>query len=385
MIVRNSSNIVRAVVLAASTFIALSSIFEGHHIRLFLATTSLSGSSVSVPSNNSHNDIKRDEYNNDNGNSANTVDNTNTPKVTEYPPVECESFLHLMKEKQHPQQVTDPNEGKNYTTRTITTSPFWWSVHHQKFDPVRWTRFEQGIYYERAQGTSWETILNEYTKQSQSTIVLDVGGNIGYYALLTASLGHVVHSFEPNLINVLRFCESIVLNNWQENRLVQVHPVGISNQINTLPFFLPSNPGAGSFETQNTKASYELPVILLDTFVEDQGWFTSRPIISILKEDVEGYEGPAILGARRLLHSHMVQNIFAGIRIVPSTRPALQLLWDAGYRLYKVGGWTGPNTPCPVPNNDQLVDLLFTNTSLFKRPREEYVNMWWKLPEEPDL
>jgi FkbM family methyltransferase len=305
--------------------------------------------------------------------------------ASQFPSLHCPSFLASMKAGTHPHQVDDPNNGTQYTTRTITTHPFWWSVHRKEYDLSRWKSFQQGVYYERVQGQAWQNILLSH---SEPTIVLDVGGNIGYYALLTASWGHVVHSFEPNLVNVLRFCESILLNQWDDCRLVHVHPLGISDHADTLPFYVRRNPGAGTFEVQPQRSPrYTLPVVPLDTFVQEQGWFQTRPTLSILKVDVEGHESAVLLGAPQLLHSHLVQHILVEARMDAATRPALQLLYDAGYHLYKVGSKSGPDTFNPIPHTDQLIHHMFTNTSLLKvtNKYDKYVNMWWKLPTAPAL
>ena len=73
--------------------------------------------------------------------------------------------------------------------------------------------------------------VNEFNEISRySTIVLDVGGNIGWYTLVAASLCYRVVTFEPNIINNIRLCESLPMNGWlhenQERDLVDIYQGG---------------------------------------------------------------------------------------------------------------------------------------------------------------
>jgi predicted methyltransferase len=85
--------------------------------------------------------------------------------------------------------------------------------------------------------------------------VLDIGGNVGYYSLLSAASGaFVVDGFEPNLKNLLRFCESSVLNRWtnefemsSSQPHLNIYAYGVSDHAGELPFYVRRNPGEGSF------------------------------------------------------------------------------------------------------------------------------------------
>jgi FkbM family methyltransferase len=318
---------------------------------------------------------------------------TSTPP-SPYPAFACAHFLADTKAGKY-DNLKDPNGGMYFVRQTVTEHPFWWSTHTLDFDKARWTSFVKGFYYEMAQTAAWVSILKQY---SEPTIVLDVGGNIGYYSLLTASMNHVVHAFEPNLVNVLRFCESVVLNKWEDARLVNLHTFGISDQDSNMTFYSHGNPGAGTFDkTMGAEAHLRLQqankvsepetlmVTSLDRFADKMGWFDTKPTISILKVDVEGHEGPAMLGGSKLFESQLVQNIIVEMRIDESTRAALEMLVKSGYELYKVGGWIGPKTVNKHRKAENFVDLMFTNTTEFKHPKEPYANMWWKLPTLTDL
>jgi FkbM family methyltransferase len=228
-------------------------------------------------------------------------------------------------------------------------------------------------------------------------------GNIGYYALLSASMGEFkIDSFEPNLKNALRFCESLVMNSWKNEQedasatdpaalthsSINIWPTGVSDTTGTLTFFEnDGNPGAGRFTNKlgkfgKDRTDYtELPVTTLDAFAEERGWFESRPEIAIMKVDVERHEANVLVGAEKLLKSGIVQNIFTETSLEDPERrhlevAALELLVAAGYKLEGQGGWMGPGKDSPWPNDENLVKHIF---DYIETENREYLNLWWTL------
>lgn len=145
--------------------------------------------------------------------------------------------------------------------------------------------------------------------------MLDVGANIGWFSLLAKAHGaSKVYSFEPNLQNMIRFCESLHLNKWlggddnhdhrggadvntaqqQRTKKETVIPIpkGASNHTGSLKFFDNggNNPGMATFAASGGIVLGELHVITLDSFAEQHGWFESKPTIALFKLDVEQYE-----------------------------------------------------------------------------------------------
>ena len=62
--------------------------------------------------------------------------------------------------------------------------------HHLLFEPGCMDRDPMGQWGKTCAAVS-------ETKTNQERIVLDIGANRGYYTLLSASYGHVVHAFDP--------------------------------------------------------------------------------------------------------------------------------------------------------------------------------------------
>lgn len=313
------------------------------------------------------------------------------------PPFDCPALLTNVRSGKS--GIVDPNKGnKNYTIRTANDIPFYISLYDPDYDPVRAIMFQTFRYYESALDTAWEQVLRGSPSGSR---VLDVGGNIGYHSLLSASLGKFhVDSFEPKLENILRFCESLERNGWASEtaaRLpsVNIHDFGVSDVDNVLRFYPDQgNPGAGKFvasalatkDPSLAKRNFtELKVQTLDTFVQNHGWFVSKPNIAILKIDVERHEAQVVLGATKLLQSALVQNIFVETSLDGLTegespdRQALQTIMDAGYILRKYGYWQGPTTPCHWATDADLVDNL---ANFLKEKKWEYLNLWWVRAEK---
>jgi FkbM family methyltransferase len=228
-------------------------------------------------------------------------------------------------------------------------------------------------------------------------------GNIGFYALVAASMGNFkIDSFEPNLKNALRFCESLVMNSWKNEQedisgtvpaalghaSVNIWPTGVSDTTGTLRFYeSDGNSGAGRFITALGKQimrtdHVELPVTTLDVFAEEHGWFESRPNIAIMKVDVERHEANVLVGAEKLLKAGIIQNIFTETSLENPERrhigeAAHQLLVAAGYKLKGYGGWMGPGKDSPWPDDENLVKNIFD--FLETENKEPYLNLWWTL------
>lgn len=105
---------------------------------------------------------------------------------------------------------------------------------------------------------------------------------------------------------------------------------------------------------------------------------------SVNAVDVEGFEPAVIIGAKELLKSHIIHNIFMEI----STRtqkesegnlPMLNFLaLEAGYVLHKIGGWKGPEGEVlNWPNDDQLAGKI--DAASMKEGAKQ-LNLWWKKP-----
>ena len=269
---------------------------------------------------------------------------------------------------------------------------FWISLHHRAYDVPRWHIMKTGEYYEGVLENKWRGIL---AKAPRGAVVLDVGANIGYFSLVSMAMGNdfQVHSFEPNPINLLRFCESMELNpDWKSDRL-HLHAAGVSDRSDRLPFVLSVNPGASQFYQPNDPAlngvqhTFE-PVVSLDAFATERGWLgpgENPPVIAILKIDAEGHESRVLAGAKELLARHAIHNIFVEFsarndKEIRDLKDAVAALFGADYFLYQLGGFAGPGRPVPWPQDaDQEAHIL---NATINEPAKQ-LNVWFQPVTNP--
>ena len=325
----------------------------------------------------------------------------NLPEITaNVPDAYRTALVDCAQLRQKHANVPDPNANEEDLSRYIaftdkTRHPFYVSLHNFKYDKTRAIIKHRGRYYETVLQDRWGEILARAPPEAR---VLDVGGNIGYYALFSASFGpFAIDSFEPNPVNLFRVCESLQLNNWTANEFnatrrstmpaINMWQMGASDAAGRLKFdpYPTANPGAGmivSDTTPNGAAStlIEIQVTTLDDFAQARGWLEHPARIEIMKIDVEKHESQVLLGAKRLLATKQVRHIFMEftIDLVKSSEnrarqtDALQALVDAGYHLCAKGGFKGPTTPSPFDSRDpQLVTKLMDSLT-------SAVNLWWQ-------
>jgi FkbM family methyltransferase len=154
--------------------------------------------------------------------------------------------------------------------------------------------------------TSFEPAVRNALERSLSPggTVIDIGANIGYYAIIAArhiGCARQVLAFEPQPNVVAKLRENLALNNLTN---VEVLPYALSDQNGTALFYFPESgqESLGGFRQngrfQSREAS-EVRTARLDDVLDELG----NPHISLIKMDAEGAELQIINGAERLLSS----------------------------------------------------------------------------------
>ncbi|MGV2388353.1 MAG UNVERIFIED_CONTAM: FkbM family methyltransferase [Microcystis novacekii LVE1205-3] len=318
--------------------------------------------------------------------STGIIHHTSSSKWT---PVDC---THLIEQSQK-SEIPDPNHGELLARWTSTNPPFFVSVHAFYYDKLRKVIYDTGQYYEQDLSHIFHQILKDAPPNSR---VLDVGGNIGWFSLLSASHGHHVDVFEPNMANILRLCESKRMNQWttveRERDLasrsvkqgsIHIWPFGVGSNNTNMTFYIGKNPGKATlvrsmipkWRNPDTK---EISIISLDSMAHDLKWFELRTPIVILKVDVEGFEPSVFAGAKSLLHSGLIENIIMELSAQKDNSEnadMLQLILDAGYVPHQVGLF-GDITRGNKPPLDH--DFVAAFLAKFANHTKMQSNLWWK-------
>ncbi|MBL8724970.1 MAG: FkbM family methyltransferase [Planctomycetes bacterium] len=190
--------------------------------------------------------------------------------------------------------------------------------------------------YKRGQ---YEQILSNFVlhelQLADDAVALDLGANLGWYSLLLARRWPQlrIHAFEPEPRN-LALLERNVRDNGITN--VTVHGAAVAERGGTMEFYPypEKNMGRHSLVPQPGCTPITVPVTTVDDFLQraqlDPG------AVQFVKLDVEGYELPALQGARSLLAAR--PRILAEFapkylrRAGQDPAALLQFLQDAGFR-----------------------------------------------------
>ena len=144
--------------------------------------------------------------------------------------------------------------------------------------------------FEEEEMQLFETVLKDVS------VCVDVGANIGLYALLSERAGKYTIAVEPLLANQQYLYRNLLHNNAK----VEVFPVGLGKEPGLLVLYGGST---GASFVKNWAATSEswktvVPVTTLDGLVSAR--FPGEPML--IKIDVEGFEYEVLQGAQATLH-----------------------------------------------------------------------------------
>jgi FkbM family methyltransferase len=150
-----------------------------------------------------------------------------------------------------------------------------------------------------------EPILTEYLKKQKFKVALDVGANIGYYALLEAQRAKTVYAVEPVLQNYRHLMKNVKRNRFKNVKSFNYafgdkntrSRIFLSNRSN-----LCSMHKSAMLSIQNT-GTQPVAVQTIDTFLTDK----QQP--DLIRMDVEGYEYEIIKGAKKTLQNDKLKII----------------------------------------------------------------------------
>lgn len=164
----------------------------------------------------------------------------------------------------------------------------------------------------------------------RGNVVYDVGANVGFYTLLSASCvgadGKVV-AFEPLPRNQLYLRRHVALNNASN---VQIIDAAVCDRSGEARFDDSRDPSMGELAPTG---GITVKTVSLDELI-DQG---AIPLPDLIKIDVEGAEDAVLRGAADLLKRHKPR-IFLATHGTRAHQSCCAHLTQAGYDLYAVGG-----------------------------------------------
>jgi FkbM family methyltransferase len=152
---------------------------------------------------------------------------------------------------------------------------------------------------------TYETELTDYITHNielgDESVCIDVGANIGWYALTLARTARrriTILAFEPDPLNFRLLSENIALNGCDAVRALR-KAVSDTEETKTLYLYPNKNRGRHSLLPINSQGTVEVHTIALDAFLERERVDPRRVVF--MKIDVEGYEFHVVNGARKLL------------------------------------------------------------------------------------
>jgi FkbM family methyltransferase len=181
-------------------------------------------------------------------------------------------------------------------TISISNLPLGLQLRAYKRDAVG-----RGLYRRKVHEPKLTELLLTRFKSPGERHFIDVGANIGYFTCLMGKLagssGKVL-AIEPEPQNFALLRQNIELNRLT-NATVQPCALGASEGSAMLGLYKAANRGRHSLVDTQAKTQIEVPVRTLDELVRNAGPNTKS--WSLLKIDVEGYEGFVLDGAKETL------------------------------------------------------------------------------------
>jgi FkbM family methyltransferase len=170
------------------------------------------------------------------------------------------------------------------------------------------------------------------------TTAYDVGANIGYLTILLArrvGLEGRVFAFEPLPGNLERIRANLALNGLEGR--VTVTPAAVADESRRAAFLVHASGGMGKLQgsagrEEQYPSTIPVETIDLDTFVFARG----NPAPALIKIDIEGGEGLALAGMRRLL-AEARPILLIEVHGPEAQRAAWEALRQARYRLCRIG------------------------------------------------
>lgn len=149
----------------------------------------------------------------------------------------------------------------------------------------------------------FEQVLEELKSRHKHINVLDIGANVGYFALLEAHiLGNsgTIYAIEAERENIKHLKRNVELNDYSNIKIIH-KAVGEENTKTNLSISQASNTHKISkIDTENSNEQ-SVEMITIDKLITEHN--ISKDIPLVIRMDIEGYENYAFEGMKDLLNS----------------------------------------------------------------------------------
>lgn len=219
---------------------------------------------------------------------------------------------------------------------------------------------ENLIYWYGIKGYEPESVFPWAFLSKKSTVILDIGANIGIYSLIAKAENPnaQVHSFEPSDIIYSKMVANYKLNKFND---IVANKTGISNTTGQLLFYdyETGDHTSASFaiekiNSNNTpikKIEHVVEVVTIDDYIA----LNKLAKVDLIKIDVELYEKEVLEGATQCLQTHRPVVIFEVLTEAIAINLA-PIFTTANYKLFHLKYLNGKFEVTPV-------DKLFLDTN----------------------
>ena len=170
----------------------------------------------------------------------------------------------------------------------------------------------------------------------EGDVVVDIGANLGYYALLESRIvggSGIVYAIEPSPDNIDALKENIKLNGYTN---IECFTIGIGDKEEIAKMFMSPHSNLNSLVIQKNKktiGNIDIQITTLDNFLKGK----KQP--DFIRMDVEGYEYNIIKGMKGLLNSKKPLKIFMELHphIMEKDKTifVLKSLMESGFEIKK--------------------------------------------------
>lgn len=239
----------------------------------------------------------------------------------------------------------------------------------------QWFFSKAYFFYKRHIEDPYNALARRHPELFQGGHILDIGANIGYTSSVFArsiEAAYKVFAFEPEEFN-FRLLERFAKSKQAGGRIVPVRAAagdqnGTAELWRNLSHHADHRIITARFRGSGSAAtSVSVPILKIDTFVEQQG---PRFPVCFIKVDVQGYEFPVCIGMQRTLETNpgaalALEYAPEGMRSL-GFQPESLLNWlaERNYHAYQVAK-DGSLRPAACERLDTpYADLLFTRDAV---------------------